>query len=105
MATVIDDAEAAEPQVPTVPLPAKTLVMDMETGRQLLRVDGFMPLPAGARIELGSMMDPSATDAIVMKTYVWGASSPKPLLMLDVTPRPRRRCTTPTPRPHCLCIS
>ena len=57
MATVTDDAEAAEPQVPTVPLPAETLVMDMETGRQVLRVDGFMQLPAGARIELGSMMD------------------------------------------------
>jgi len=58
VATVTDDAEAAEPRVPTVPLPAETLVMDMETGRQLLRVDGFMPLPAGTRIELGSMMDP-----------------------------------------------
>ena len=46
-----DDAEAAEPQMPTVPLPAETLVMDMETGRQLLRVDGFMLLPAGARID------------------------------------------------------
>jgi hypothetical protein len=88
VATVTDDAEAAEPQVPTVPLPAETLVMDTETGRQLLRVDGFMPLPAGARIELGSMIDPPATDAIVMKTRVWGASSPKPLLVLDVMLRP-----------------
>jgi hypothetical protein len=31
--------------------------MDTETGRHLLRIDGFMPLPARARIELGSMMD------------------------------------------------
>ena len=58
--------------------------MDMETGQQLLRVDGFMPLPAGARIELGSMMDPPATDAVVVKTRVRGASSPEPLLVLDV---------------------
>ena len=40
------DAEIAEPQVPTVPLPAETLVMDTKTGRQLIRADGFM-LPAG----------------------------------------------------------
>ena len=62
--------------------------MDMETGRQLLRVDGFMPLPAGARIELGSMMDPPAADAVVVKTRVWGASSPEPLLVLDMMLRP-----------------
>lgn len=49
--------------------------MDMETGRQPLRVDGFMPLLAGARIELGSMTDPPATDAVVVKTCVWGAPS------------------------------
>jgi hypothetical protein len=49
--TVTDDAEAAESQVPTVPLPAETLVMDMETGLQLLQVDAFMPPPAGARID------------------------------------------------------
>lgn len=88
MVTVTDDAGVAEPRVPTVPLPAETLVMDMETGRQLLRVNGFMPLPAGARIELGSMMDPPAADAVVVKTRVWGASSPKPLLVLDVMLRP-----------------
>jgi hypothetical protein len=40
--------------VPTVPVLAEMLVMDMETGWQLLWVAGFMPLPAGARIELGS---------------------------------------------------
>ena len=88
MGTVTEDPEAADPQVPTVPLPAETLVMDMETGRQLLRVNGFMPLPPGARLELGSMMDPPATDAVVVKTRVWGASSPRPLLVLDVMLRP-----------------
>jgi hypothetical protein len=50
VATVTGDAEIAEPQVPTVPLPAETLVMDTKTGRQLIRADGFM-LPAGARID------------------------------------------------------
>jgi hypothetical protein len=65
---VTEDADAADPQVPTVPLPGETLVMDME--------------------ELGSMMDPPATDAVVVKTRVWGASSPRPLLVLDVMLRP-----------------
>jgi hypothetical protein len=74
--------------VPTVPLPHETLVMDTETGRQLLRVDGFMPLPAGARIELGSITDPPATDTAVMKTHVWGTSSLRPLLVPDVMLRP-----------------
>jgi hypothetical protein len=45
-----DDAEAAEPRVPTVPLPAEALVMDIETGPQLGRVGGFTPLPPGARL-------------------------------------------------------
>ena len=80
-----NDAEALPPRVP---VPAETLVMDMETGRQLLRFDGLVPLPAGARIELGSLTDRPATDAIVMKTRVWGASGPKPLLVLDVILRP-----------------
>ena len=49
-AAVTDDAEAAEPQVPTVPLPAETLVMDGDRAATSLG-DGFMPLPAGARID------------------------------------------------------
>lgn len=46
------DAEAAEPRVPTVPLPAETLVMDMESGRQLLRVLDVMLRPPGEDTDL-----------------------------------------------------
>ena len=69
-------------------MPAETLVMDTETNRQLLWVSGFMPLPPGARIELGSLMDPPATDAIVMKTRIANADGARPLLVLEVMLRP-----------------
>lgn len=35
------------PETRHVPVPAETLVMDPGTNRQLLFVDGFMPLPIG----------------------------------------------------------
>jgi hypothetical protein len=73
-----------EPEVLRVTVPVETLVMDIDTHRHLLRVDGFMPLPAGARIELGSGAENNAADGIVVQTRVWAASSPKPLLVLDV---------------------
>ena len=69
-----------EPEVLRASVPAETLVMDVKSKRQLLLVNGFMPLPPGARIELGS-----GADGIVVQTRIWAASGPKPLLVLDVT--------------------
>jgi len=74
-----------EPEVLRASVPAETLVMDVKSKRQLLLVNGFMPLPPGARIELGSGADGNAADGIVVQTRIWAASGPKPLLVLDVT--------------------
>jgi hypothetical protein len=74
-----------EPEVLRVPVPAETLVIDIKSHRQLLRFDGLVPLPPGARLELGSAAERNAADGIVVKTRVFGASSPKPVLILDVT--------------------
>lgn len=68
------------PEVRRVPMPAETLVMDAGTNRQLLWIDGFMPLPVGTRIEL---MEPRS-DAEVTGTRLWGANSGKSTLVLDV---------------------
>ena len=50
-------------------MPAETLVMDAGNDRQLLWIDGFMPLPVGTRIEL---MEPRS-DAEVTGARLWGA--------------------------------
>jgi hypothetical protein len=71
------------PEVRRVAMPAETLVMEDETQRQLLWVDGYMPLPPGSRLELNDF-DGSKADAEVVRLRLWGADSGKPTLVLDV---------------------
>jgi hypothetical protein len=80
-----DDAEPLP--VPHIPMPTETLIMDADSGRQLLRIDGYMPLPAGARIQLGKGGDPELpTDAGVTGIRLWGATPPgnSTILVLEV---------------------
>jgi hypothetical protein len=61
-------------------MPEQTLVMD-GAGRQLLWIDGVLPLPEGSRIEL---MEPRA-DGVVERVRLWGAAQGVvPLLVLVV---------------------
>jgi hypothetical protein len=61
--------------VPRIPMPAQTLIMDAGNRRQLLWIDGYMPLPIGARVQLGGGGDPPS-DGEVTGMYVWGAAPP-----------------------------
>jgi hypothetical protein len=63
-----------------VPIPAETLLMEAVPQRQLLFIDGYMPLPVGTSIEL---MDPRS-DAEVTGVRLWGADSGRSTLVLDV---------------------
>jgi hypothetical protein len=68
-------------------MPAMTLVMEAAGHRQLLRIDGYMPLPVGSRIQLGKLGDPEPpSDAEVIGIRVWGAAPPgtSATLVLDV---------------------
>jgi hypothetical protein len=70
-----------------MPMPRVTLIMEAESQRQLLWIDGYMPLPVGARIQLGKFGDPEPpSDAIVTGVRLWGAASPgnSATLVLDV---------------------
>jgi len=82
------DSNDAEPSgTPHIPMPAQTLVMDAGRGRQLLWIDGCMPLPVGARIQLGKHGDPEPpSDAVVTGIRLWGAAPPgeSATLVLDV---------------------
>jgi len=81
-----DDEEPRRP--PRAGLPSLTKILDAGTGRELLEIDGMLPLPVGARIELGSAMDPPAQDAIVTRVRLWGAASRSSTLVLEVMLRP-----------------
>jgi hypothetical protein len=76
-----------EPSVPRIPMPNVTLVMEAGSQRQLLWVDGYMPLPVGTRVQLGKHGDTeSPSDAIVTGIRLWGATLPgnTATLVLDV---------------------
>jgi hypothetical protein len=76
-----------EPVVPPIPMPAVTLIMDGGSQRQLLWIDGYMPVPVGARVQLGKHGDPEPpSDAIVTGVRLWGAAPPgnTATLVLDV---------------------
>lgn len=64
--------------VPRISLPAQTLIRDAGSGRQLLWIDGYMPLPVGARVQLGRQRDaaPPPSDGVVTGVRVWGAAPP-----------------------------
>jgi hypothetical protein len=67
-----DDSPAL---VPGIPMPARTLIREAGSGRHLLRIEGYMPLPMGARVQLGGGGDPPS-DGEVTGMYVWGAAPP-----------------------------
>jgi hypothetical protein len=71
----------APPGVPVAKAPARTLVMDAGSGRQLLWIDGLVTLPVAARIQL---MEPRA-DAMVTAVRLWSAADAKAsTLVLEV---------------------
>lgn len=72
------------PETPRAPAPTETLVLDAGSHRQLLRIAGLLPLPIGARIELGSLTSPPVSDGVVTAVRLWGAESAAPLLVLEV---------------------
>jgi hypothetical protein len=75
--------------VPFTQMPERTVVYDLAARSQLLIIDGFMPLPVGARIELGSFGGPrQPTDAVVLGQRLWATEGPRPTLFLDVMLRP-----------------
>ena len=71
------------PEVRRVAMPAETLVMENGTQRQLLWIDGYLPLPPGSRLELNELGE-SKEDAEVVRQRLWGADSGKSTLVLDV---------------------
>ena len=60
-----DEAPAG---IPVEKAPARTLVMDAGSGRQMLWIDGLVTLPVGSRIQL---MEPRS-DAIVTAVRLRG---------------------------------
>lgn len=79
--------EVEEPSVPRIPMPTVTLIMEAGSQRQLLWIDGYMPLPIGARVQLGKFGDREPpSDAIVTAVRLWGAAPPgnSATLVLDV---------------------
>ena len=76
-----------EPSVPGIPMPKVTLIMESGSNRQLLWIDGYTPLPVGARVQLGKFGDSEPpSDAIVTGIRLWGAVPPgnTATLVLDV---------------------
>jgi len=62
-----------EPEVPRIAMPNVTLIMEAGSQRQLLWIDGYMPLPVGARVQLGKFADREPpSDAIVTGIRLWG---------------------------------
>jgi hypothetical protein len=81
-------SEGTPAPVPQIPMPARTLIIDVGSGQQLLWIDGYMPLPVGARVQLGgqSDTDPPPSDGEVTGIRVWGAgpSGTAATLVLEV---------------------
>lgn len=80
-----DDAGPSIPWAKAAP--DMTIVLDMASGRELLRIPGLVPLPIGAIIQLGVFTDPDnpPQDGIVRAVRLCGAApGAKPLLRLDV---------------------
>jgi hypothetical protein len=72
------------PEVPHAPAPAQTLIMDAGSQRQLLWIDGLVPLPVGARVELNRPHRAVAVDGVVTSVRLWGAEGGSSTLVLDV---------------------
>ena len=75
-----DDVDAGGPDVPSVGMPERTLVKE-DGGPQLLWIDGVLPLPVGARIEL---VKPRADGVVMQVRLVAAGPGLKPDLVLDV---------------------
>jgi hypothetical protein len=81
--------------VPHFPLPMETLVREVG-GQPLLRLEGLLPLPVGARINLDDLPDRPGVpldrqrfprgraDAVVVNVLLWGTQSEDRCLVLEV---------------------
>jgi hypothetical protein len=81
--------------VPQFPLPTETLVREVG-GQPLLRLDGLLALPAGARINLDNLADRpdvpldrerfpgGSADAVVVNVLLWGTQGEDRRLVLEV---------------------
>jgi hypothetical protein len=75
------DDEDVEPwDTPMVMMPDRTLVKE-DGGHQLLWINGVLPLPVGARIELA---DPRADGVVTRVRLVAARPGVRPDLVLDV---------------------
>jgi len=75
-----DDVDAGPRDVPHTGMPDRTLVME-DGGRQLLWIDGVLPLPEGARIELAA---PRADGVVTRVRLAAARPGVTPVLVLDV---------------------
>jgi len=77
----------ADPASTRANAPNTTIVVDIDSGRKLLRMPGMVVLPLGAVVQLGRAGDPDnpPQDGIVRVVRLWGACpGATPLLRLDV---------------------
>jgi hypothetical protein len=74
------DADMEPREAPHIVMPGRTLVRDQE-GRQVLWIDGVLPLPAGARIEL---TEPRADGVVTQVRLVAAGPHFTPDVVLDV---------------------
>jgi hypothetical protein len=73
--------EFGEHIVPSVALEPYTLIFDLERQRPVIRVQGILPLPIGAEIELP---EPNLSAAVVQVRLVAGNEGMAAALCLDV---------------------
>jgi hypothetical protein len=79
--------DVSEPAIPWAEVPDQTIIYDMDSHRELLRMRGFVPLPIGAVVQLGVGSDPDnpPQDGIVRVVRLWGAvPGGRPVLRMDV---------------------
>jgi hypothetical protein len=79
-----DDADAA---IPWAKAPSVTIICDIDSGREMLRMPALVILPPGAIVQLGHAGNPDnpPQDGIVRRVPLWGAApGATPLLRLDV---------------------
>ncbi len=72
--------DAGGGKAPRSAMPKRTLVTENDGEGQLLWIDGVLPLPVGARIELGK----PRKDAVVTGVRLVATGSSAPDLVLDV---------------------
>ncbi len=75
-----DDVDAGLPDPPRTGMPHRTLVKE-DGGPQLLWIDGVLPLPVGARIELA---EPRADGVVTRVRLAAARPGMTPTLVLDV---------------------